>query len=877
MKKIFSVLLCLSLVFSLLTSCMICAYSAEGVSQASAVEILDALEMLPEDFNINAKMSRGSFVELLISSMGLDGINQEKALPFDDVSETDKIYSSLCTAYDLGIISGNGSGFMPKATVNCNQAIKMVVSALGYGKVADARGGYPIGYINIANSMHLSDGLGVSGDDALRGSDAALIIYNALSSPVLEIVSIEGGSVTYSDSDEKSMLEAYHGIERIEGRLSASSGCVLSGDYELGTDQVIIDGTVYKTSGMNCDSFAGYSVYAYYKISDGKIVAIEKSHDGNEVITVTADDFINFKDGYVYYDVSGKEKKIKVEPTSDISYNGRPVKSANQELFDLNDGEISFIDSDSDGEYESIVISDFENYVVSAVDPSRKIISDLYTSGKVLEIGETDEIFIDDFGNTMYYEELKKYDVISVWKSTDGKNIKMKYSNKEIKGTLTEKGESGGLYFVVDGEKIKVSKGFKAYAENIKLGAKGIFSLDASGKIASFKESNETDSLAYLIQAGVGGSALSRTFMIRVFTDLGDILILNCDTEKLKIDGESKTPVEAKEYLSKSQVIRYRTNANGDVVMIDTAKKGSGDDDLITMFHTSYDADYKSVKSLRYSKGGNLFSGKVAVGASTPIFNVPHPETVEDDKNYYITYANTTYTSATYVSFEAYTSEENSFFADALVMYHLSGGGASIPSKTPVTVVDDVTEYIDSEGEYVYKLSCYYDGGNYREYIFDDAQMLKEIKDSDGNPHNLKKGDIVRLNVNSNSGVIKRIDLVYDREDDVLTNGATIGTDEYFVSERFIKGTVYEKQNGYISLTQEDVSNLSGELTSGQKEIYRVYSSKVLVYDSTLREGTLKAGSTSDVLDFKSFGSACSKVVIFNVDGGDNCIVVIYK
>ncbi|MBQ4631473.1 MAG: S-layer homology domain-containing protein [Clostridia bacterium] len=876
MKKIFYVLLCLTLVFSMVPSEMIGAYSSQSDNQTSAIEILDALEILPDDFNINAKISRGSFVELLISAMGLDGINYQKPLPFNDVSETDKIYSAVCTAYDLGIINGNGSGFMPKATLNYNQAIKMVVSALGYGDVAMAKGGYPVGYIAIANSMHLSDGLNVSGDDALKGSDAVVMVYNALNSPVLQVASIGGNSVSYSDSDGKTFLNVYHGIERIEGRLSASSGNVLSGDYELDKNQIIIDGITYKTADINCDSLVGFSVYAYYKNSEATVVAIEKNPYSNNAVIVSADDFISFKDGWLYYEDSEKEKKIKVEPTSDISYNGRPAKSANYELFDLDDGEMHFIDSDSDGEYESIVISDFENYVVSAVDPAKKIISDLYTPGKVLEIGDTDEIFIDDFGNTMYYEELKKYDVISVWQSTDGKNIKMRYSNKEIKGAISEKGNG---YFVIDGDKIKISKSFEAIAETVKLGSKGIFCLDASGKIAAFKESDDTDDLAYLIQAGAMGSSLNQNFMIRIFTHNGDILVLNCDVEKLKIDGASKTPVEAKEYLSKSQIIRYRTNLNGDVVMIDTAKSGSGDDDKITMLHSAYDSDYKSVdsKRLRYSRGGNLYSGKVAVDASTPIFNVPHPDTVENDNNYYITYSNTTYTSATYVSFEAYTSKENSFFADALVIYNLSGGGASIPSKTPVTVVDEITEVIDSNGEYVYKLSCYYDGGNYREYIFEDEEMLRAIKDADGNPHTLKKGDIVRLNVNSNSGVIKRVDLVYDREDDMLTKGAVVGTDEYFVSERFVKGFVYEKEDGYISLTQEDVSGINGELTLDQKEIYRTYSSKILVYDSENRNGTLSKGSISDILDFKSFGIACSKAVIFNVDGGDNCIVVIYK
>ena len=50
MKKIFYVLLCLTLVFSMVPSEMIGAYSSQSDNQTSAIEILDALEILPDDF-----------------------------------------------------------------------------------------------------------------------------------------------------------------------------------------------------------------------------------------------------------------------------------------------------------------------------------------------------------------------------------------------------------------------------------------------------------------------------------------------------------------------------------------------------------------------------------------------------------------------------------------------------------------------------------------------------------------------------------------------------------------------------------------------------------------------------------------------------------
>lgn len=879
MKKLLSVVICLALVFSFIPTGLTLAYDDGAQSYADAADLITALGLLPDSFNFNSKISREKFVIFLIKAMGLDGSQSGQTIIFDDVAPGSESYAAISTAYDLGIINGSGTSFMPKASLSYNQAIKMVVAALGYGDLAEAKGGYPYGYVSVANTLNLESGIRMGGDDALTGSDAVMLMYNALNSSVMQIASIGSGMINYSDASGRTMLDVYHGIQRSEGQLKATSGNVMSGDYELDVNRVIIDGVTYKTDGKNYDDLVGYSVYMYYHKSDNKIVALQKNSALNNELVVNADCINGLENGYLLYESDNKEKKIFIDPMADISYNGRPAKSADKDLFDLSDGEIKFIDSDSDGNYEAIIISDFENYVVSAVDASEKIISDLYTPGKYLEIGDTDEIFVDDFGNTMYYEELKKYDVISVWQSTDGKNIKMKYSNKEIKGTLTEKGDSDGGFFVIDGEKIKISKGFKKIADDIKLGSKGIFALDASGKVAAFKQSDDVGKLAYLIQAGLMGSALEEAFMIRVMKPDGSIVILNCNVKKLLIDGRLVTASEAKAYFTKSQLIRYDVNSDGEVIMIDTISDGTGDNDTLSMVYSSYNTDYTtdSAKRLRYSKGAKLFSGRVAVEADTPIFNVPHPETVEDDKNYYITYP-TIYGSADYASFEAYkANEEDGIYSDVLISYNLSGKGEAIATKTPVTVIDDITAIVDEDGNHTYKLSCYYNGANYREYLFEDEAMYKDFTDASGNAHTLAKGDIVRLNVNSNTGIIKRIDLVYARETDVLTNAAVIGTTEYFLSVRYVKGRVYEKDGNFITLTQlEDIPSDS-ELNFDQKEIHYLYSDKVLVYDSIGKKPELVAGSLNDVLDFKNFGENCSDVVIFSVDGGDTTIAVVYK
>ena len=658
---------------------------------SSAIGILSDLSLLPDSFKANSKLTRENFVVFLINAMGLSDVSNTKPLPFNDVSQDMASYNALALAYDLGIINGNGQGFLPKSTVTLYQAIKMTVSALGYGELAEVKGGYPAGYLNIAYSIDLLDDLTTESDETLKGSDAARLIYNALNSTVMQVAELGNGSVSYSDSSGKTMLEIYHGIIPFEAQLKGTKACILSGNYELDENQVIIDNTTYKTSGINFDSLVGYTVRAYYSKNKDIVVTMEKSENGNKTMVISADDISGFSNGYLSYSEKGKEKKIAIRPDCDIAYNGRPASLVNAALFTLDDGDITLIDSNGDNSYDTVIISDFVNYVVSAVASDEKIIYDLYDPLKVLTIGETDEIFIDDFGNTMYFEELKKYDVISVWKSTDGKNIKMKFSNKEIKGTLTEKNTSDNSV-VIDGISFKFAKNFAATGSTLELGSSGIFALDASGKIAAFNPSDGKWKYAYLISSATGSSPFDKELMIRVFTTDGDIIILDCDLEKLLIDGNEKTADEAKAYFAKSQLIRYETNSEGRVVMIDTPASGTGDDDLLKMTHTAYDANYAKLSTdyqLRWSKDGKLFSGKIPVASDVKVINVPHPGSVADDDEYYLAPISE-FKSASYYPFESYKTGDDSLISDILIQYNLSGSGVSIAEKTPITVVDEV-------------------------------------------------------------------------------------------------------------------------------------------------------------------------------------------
>lgn len=95
---------------------------------------------------------------------------------FTDVSETHWASGYIAACVESEILNGMGDGtFAPDAPVTHEQAVKMVVCALGYGAVAEHLGGYPGGYFSVAKSRGCLAGIPMDAVPATRGEIAGLL------------------------------------------------------------------------------------------------------------------------------------------------------------------------------------------------------------------------------------------------------------------------------------------------------------------------------------------------------------------------------------------------------------------------------------------------------------------------------------------------------------------------------------------------------------------------------------------------------------------------------------------------------------------------------------------------------------------------------
>mgnify|MGYP003300871223 CR=1 FL=1 len=92
------------------------------------------------------------FIKMVVKMLGAE--QKTNKLYFEDVPANHFAKDAISTAFELGIINGvDEKHFSPDAPLSYEQAVKIIVTALGYKLKAESKGGYPFGYMLIAKQL----------------------------------------------------------------------------------------------------------------------------------------------------------------------------------------------------------------------------------------------------------------------------------------------------------------------------------------------------------------------------------------------------------------------------------------------------------------------------------------------------------------------------------------------------------------------------------------------------------------------------------------------------------------------------------------------------------------------------------------------------
>lgn len=190
LSKVLSLVLAIAMLLSVPTF----AYNdvAADANYAEAVTALSALNIFTgyEDgtFKPEGKITRAEYAAIVCRVNNMEHAAKANKVGgvFTDVAADHWAAGYIATAAQAGIVNGMGDGtFKPEAEVTYEQAVKMLVAALGYEPKAQTMGGYPTGYMMIANQESITVGTTNTVGGASRGTVAQLT-YNALTVPLME-------------------------------------------------------------------------------------------------------------------------------------------------------------------------------------------------------------------------------------------------------------------------------------------------------------------------------------------------------------------------------------------------------------------------------------------------------------------------------------------------------------------------------------------------------------------------------------------------------------------------------------------------------------------------------------------------------------------
>ncbi|MBQ3125396.1 MAG: S-layer homology domain-containing protein [Clostridia bacterium] len=469
------------------------------------------------NFNPDNSVSRIEFLTIVLRTL-YD--NQSLYLSaggeyaFDDVPKSHWAYHEACFMRLMGMTEGVGDNkFDPTATIALRDAVKILVSALSYGEVAETQGGYPNGYLQVASSIGLMDNAEAANGEAMTRAEVAHLV---------------AGVLDIEDNTElkKTILEKRK-YAIIDGTVDAVYELQMGKTLTPG--QIQIGGKVYNTNVtlLPCPEIelVGRRVIAYYSADKDAIIHIEKKGE-QDVLTIKSRDIAGTPtiSQYQYIDANSKTKTEQIE-NGVVIYNGELLGTGQITPSKLkpNSGEVTLMDTDGNNVYDMIYVKSYDTYTVRS--NNNGMIYDRL--GNQIDLAEINTVYVYDGDTEVTIGDIKADDVISVMKSMSGDRAWVYISRAtaegridttRTKGTATLCGIGDDEYYISYTYKNKQNT---SYAVSMKPGDYRKVYLDIYGEIA-FAEATEADrelpDYAYLVSAKTSAEVGDQAAVVRLLT-----------------------------------------------------------------------------------------------------------------------------------------------------------------------------------------------------------------------------------------------------------------------------------------------------------------------------------------------------------------------
>ena len=741
-KRLLAILLVMAMI---LPASFVSAASPQAVADDNDyyMSVLSGLALLADGFagktSEDGAVTRLDFAHMAAYLMcGEEPQGNYTDLPiFNDVNRYTSGYSSLQYLKERRIITGDGGSFMPDEPISPVDAYVIVLRMLNFEHIAQAKGGYPTGYLNVANRLSINS---ISGE-TIDFPSVYKLFGDILLTSMLEAKSFSAdGEITYDDRN--SFLYYYHQISYVDGVLTENQRTSLLAEKNSQDSRIMIGDTPLKCGDESVNNYLGIDVRAFVKESGGEYdtIYVTPLPERSKVFELNSqDDYECSGNTITYYDENSNKRKLNVTEHFNVVLNGtayNEYSSLEEALAGYIDESgvlvpfdtIYMIDSDDDGSYDVLNITACSSVVVDMAESSSRTIIDRI-SGKVLELDDPDCItdIIKPDGTKGEFDDISNDSVLSVAKAQGKLPLYTLYLSSNVITAAAEATKE---------DKIIINK--KEYAadseltDKVVLGKTVKYYINYLGKIVYIAPVTDNKYMIGIL-AGVSiGSGISPSVSIKVYNgssfavyNIADKINLNDNKTELK----SLTDCKAfKEKIAINSLIGVRLNNDGvvkEMVWADGSK-----DCYFRKLATS------RPDSFQYAQG--YINAEVVLDKMTKIFSTPSG--TENDETGYSTINATGFgDSIIHKNYACYSVGENQIpTADIMVIEDY--GTQMVGEGSYLHIVLSTGKILDNDGN-VRSAITMMSNGKEIDYVLSEDNLLEK--------YDINIGDIVAVSQNA--------------------------------------------------------------------------------------------------------------------------------
>ncbi len=430
-------------------------------------------------------VTRAEMAKLIVEVLGYGDLVSGSASNFAD-TQGHWADAWIALAAGRGLVIGTGDGrFTPDRQVSYDEAITMVVRALGYTDNSNELKGmtWPTNFKIKAAELKLLDGVSSVAGGADRGGVAQLL-FNALDATLVTVT---------TDGDVTFLQDTVSG-DKVD-RLLITRIATPDYDYDVTPDVLDEDNKNYGGDIVDLAPYMFQNLFVYLN-SDDEVVYIRESN--SLVLEGTVDKVKD--DELTVKDLNGKKTTVVLNDDEEVNSNEifengaiRETNKDNAKLKDTDSIKVVAEDKDDDGKIDT------DEIVGLVTTQQTKVvrIEQEYVDGK----DKIDGLLLPDKvtvkGDADALEDIEEDDIVVEYLSEDEEVTTLVVSRDTVEGKVTRLAD-GDVY--IDGKKYDIAK--VNVVDVYELNDDGVFFLNHKGEVVDFDGSAEGPS-DYAVVIGV--------------------------------------------------------------------------------------------------------------------------------------------------------------------------------------------------------------------------------------------------------------------------------------------------------------------------------------------------------------------------------------